>query len=125
MSKFKIDQKVYVVDNGELIPGTIHTVYESLGYALVRFDNDELQKVMLERIAVMTEEKETEKPSEPVFKSEITITPEEFMNIASSIVADEAKETENPIIFMGACSILMSKIHKALFLEGSDDDTAV
>ena len=125
MSRFEIDQKVYVVENGVLKPGTIHTVYESLGYALVRFDNDELQKVMFERIAVMPEEKETEKPSEPVLKSEITITQNEFMEIGSRISAEIAYESDVGFEMMGIFARLLAMMHIALFVEGPDDDTAV
>ena len=122
MSKFEIDQKVYVVKNGVLKPGTIHAVYDSLGYAVVRYDGGELQKVMFERIAVMPEEKETEKPSEPVEKSEITITPNEFMEIGARISAEIANESDGGLELMGIFARVLAMMHIALFVEGPDDE---
>lgn len=122
MSKFEIDQKVYVVDNGVLKPGTIHAVYDTLEYAVVRYDDGEMQKVMFEHIAVMQEEKETEKPSEPVLKSEITITQNEFMEIGSRVLAETAYESDGGFELMGIFARLLAKMHTALFVEGPDDE---
>jgi hypothetical protein len=44
------------------------------------------------------------------------------MEIATSVLAKEAKGMDNPIMFMGACSILMGKIHKALFIEDPENE---
>lgn len=117
MSKFEIDQKVLVVEDNELKPGTIRSLYETLGIAIVDFGEAEYKKVNIDKIAIVHENEKNAESNEPIERAEITITPNEFMEIATSVLAKEAKGMDNPIMFMGACSILMGKIHKALFIE--------
>ena len=125
MSKFEIDQKVLVVEDNELKPGTIRNLYETLGIAIVDFGGAEYKKVKIDNIAIEHDTEKNTKSDEPIEREEITITPNEFMEIATSVLAKEAEGMDQPIMFMGGCSILMGKIHKALFVEDPNDDKTV
>lgn len=110
-------QKIKVVDNNELKDGTLRDVYETLDIAIVDIGDGVYKKVRIDQIAIVEE-----KPTEPVAKSEITITPSEFMTITCKIVAKLALDVDDSVKFMGACSILLGKIHTALFIEGSENE---
>lgn len=116
MNLLKCGDNVVVIEDGELRNGVIKTVFDMVTppmYA-VEFE-DGIEKVPFNRVAPAPKtEIPEEQKREPVFKSEITITPDEFMNIATRIIAEETKEHK---LVGFATTILLAKIHKALFLD--------
>lgn len=117
----KIDKgdRVGIIENGKIVKGTIKEVYLEVGYAVVAFDCGDVKKVLLSNLAVLPEEnQEPKSPTEPVEKSEITITPEEFRNIACDVVARKTKD--NPLVGL-VTTLLLADIHKALFIEGDNE----
>ena len=114
--KFEQGQKVVVIVNNEMKIGTIKSTYTRLQnpIAIVDFNGDYV-KVPVEKIAPYEEPNE----KEPVEKKEITITPAEFQDIASGVVADQIEKGNPNIIVIGVD--LMSKLHKALFIDDVDN----
>ena len=115
MSKFKPGVRVAVIDSDthEIRKGVIDNVYETLEVAIVKFDDGNVEKVGFDYLSIESETKiQEEKPTESEEKSEITITPEEFMEISCSVIAKETKDM--PVVGF-VCAGIMSKIHKALF----------
>ena len=119
MSKLTKGTDVVVVDGNELKKGNVRDVYEVVGIAIVDLGEGVYKKVPIEQIAIIPE---TERQAKPKSKSEITITPDEFMDITSKVIAKESEDFDEPMKFMGACAILLGKIHKALFLEDPEND---
>ena len=128
MSKLTMGCKVFVInDNHTIRKGTLKGIYDSVGIAVVDFDDNEgtFEKVKLDKIGIVEETEaptEKERPSAPVEKSEITITQIEFMNTTSKIIADIAREVKNPKMFIAVCATILGKIHEALFLEDSENE---
>jgi hypothetical protein len=116
MNLLKCGDNVVVIEDGELRNGVIKTVFDMITppmYA-VEFE-DGIEKVPFNRVAPAPKtETPEEQKREPVFKSEITITPDEFQEISCRVVAEETKDN----IFIGLTfSTILAKIHKALFLD--------
>ena len=129
MSKLTKDCRVFVIaDNHKMRKGTLKGIYEGVNTAVVDFDdnNEVFEKVKLDSIGILEEPTEPiyEEPTESVLteKSEITITPIEFMNITSKIIADMARDHNHPCEFIGACAVILGKIHEALFLEDPENE---
>ncbi len=120
MSKLIKGSRVGMIENGKIVKGTVKEVYFEVGYAVVEFDCETTRKVLLSNLAVLPEEsQEPKSPTEPVEKSEITITPEEFENIAGKVGAKLAFKFGPDFILKSA--ILMAKLHEALFIEGDNE----
>lgn len=118
MKNFEIGQKVIVIQNNEMRKGKIEEVYGDLGLAIVMFEDSNIEKVPISRLAIAPVEDEP-KNSKPGEKSEITITPDEFKKIASDLIANESKKGGVAIIMVG--SILMARLHTKLFSEADND----
>lgn len=122
--KFREGEKVAVIRDNILKVGVIRNMYADLKdpIAVVEFEDNEIVKVPVEDIAPYDQVKE-DNIEEPVEKTEITITPEEFHDITTNIIAEECCNMG----ILGynislAISLIMSKIHKALFIDGADND---
>lgn len=127
--KMSIGDRVVKIDNHELRRGVIRKIYADIPTPIlvVEFDDGEVEKVYPNDVALepKTEVKEDqevkeEKNSEPVEKSEITITPEEFEEIASNVVAKEVVKGGAMVMMLGA--ILMAKLHDALFTDERENE---
>lgn len=118
--KISEGDRVGVVSNGEIKNGVVMSVYSDLDYAIVKFEDGVVSKVMLHNIGLLPEEKvQDPEPKKPVEKSEITITPEEFQNIGVKI-SIKLVEKYGPG-FMLMCSAILAGLHTALFIEGEND----
>ena len=117
--KINEGDKVGVIINGEIKKGVVISVYTDLAYAIVKFDN-ETRKVMLHDIGLLPEEKDRDhKDSKyPVEKSEITITPAEFREVACDVIA---KRTSNNLPLGLLMTNILASIHEALFIEGENE----
>ncbi len=113
-------KKVAVLIDNKLSRGTIRGVYEDIKRAIVELDDGEFKKVQLSYIGIEEEETVQEEPkNEPIEKSEITITPEEFKKIAMEVIKRESKN--KPLVSMGF-TIFSAKLHRALFMDEGDND---
>lgn len=116
--KISEGDRVGVVSNGEIKKGVVMSVYSDLDYAIVKFEDGVVSKVMLHNIGLLPEEKDQEpkEPKKPVEKSEITITPAEFEKIGSKVCGKLATKIGPSVILLGAT--ILAGLHTALFIEG-------
>lgn len=123
--KFEQGQKVARIVKNEIKIGTIVNMYLDLDdpIAVVDFDGDYL-KVPVGEIAPYEEpKKEDPKEKEPKEKESITITPDQFHDITTSIIGEECAKMGPAGLMVGmAMSIIMAKIHTALFTDGVEND---
>lgn len=127
MSKLTMGCKVFVInDDHTLRKGTLKRIYDSVNIAVVDFDDNEgaFEKVSLDKLGILEEKTETttekERPSAPVEKSEITITPDEFRDICSKMVAKDFKSYDSIVAL--TITIAYSKLHRALFFEDPENE---
>lgn len=117
----KIGDNVVVIEEGELRNGVVKNIYNEVNppiYA-VEFENG-IEKVPFNKVAPAPKTETPEEPKrEPVEKQEITITPDEFREISCRVIAEETKGFH---IVGLSCSMIIAKIHKALFLDESEND---
>lgn len=122
MKNFKcnIGDNVVVIEEGELRNGVLKNIFCDLPnpICVVEFENG-TEKVPCNLVAPApkTETQNAQKRG-PVYKSEITITPDEFQEIATSVIA---KETKDFHIVGVTATIILAKIHKALFLDEGEN----
>lgn len=123
MSKFNKDMRVVVIDEHNYVrKGVIDKVFDSMDIAIVKFDDGNVEKVHFSYLGIEPETKaqgEPKKTNEPIEKSEITITPEEFQKIAVGVVRDITEKSGPALGF--ASTLIISLIHKALFLDEGDN----
>lgn len=124
-NKFNPDTRVDVIENGEVRKGIIKKVYNEFEIAIVEFEDGNVEKVHFSKLGLLQEEKvqDNRDPKEPVEKSEITITPDEFREIASNLVAKEVMKMGKDGGILGLTfTIFLAKLHRALFLDEGDND---
>ena len=114
---FDIGDKVVKIQDGKLRKCTIKNVYfTNPPIFAIEFEDGTVEKAR--RADIAPEPKvETPKETEPVIKSEITITPDEFKEITIRIIAEETKCCKALGV---ALASIMGKIHKALFVESEN-----
>lgn len=120
MNNFKPGARVGVLENGEIRKGTIKHAYYDYSIAIVAFEDGNVGKVHFSDLGLLPEEKAQE-PKEPVEKSEITITPEEFKNVAMKVISEVTTKAGTPLVGI-AFSIIIAKIHRALFIDEGEND---
>lgn len=117
MKLFNIGDRIVSIKNGNLHSGVVKRVFDELVDPIlaVEFDDGTVEKVLARDVAT---EPKTETPEkEPVEKSEITITPDKFREIACRVVAEECIDH----IMVGvAFTAILGKIHKALFIDSEN-----
>lgn len=124
-----IDDRVVTIKNGKLRKGIIRKIYADIPtpILIVEFDDGEIEKVYPGDVAIepKTERQEDEpvkeetKEKKPVEKSEITITPGEFENIAVDMVVEFAKDK---FMLALALSAFCEELHKKLFSNEAEND---
>ena len=127
--KMSIGDRVVMIENHEIRRGTILNMYVDIPTPIlvVEFDDGAIEKVYPKDVALEPkaevkenqEVKEEVKEKKPVEKSEITITPEEFENIALNTVVEFAKG-ESIVGLM--LSVFCSDLHTALFAYEEEND---
>ena len=121
--KMSVGDRVIMIKNHELRRGTIKNIYADIPVPVlvVEFDDGEVEKVYPGDVALEPKaEVKEEKAPEPVEKSSITITPDEFREIASDLVAEESKK--GGLLLMSLGTILVTKLHMALFVDEGKND---
>ena len=116
--EFNNGDKVVVIKDGKLQKAVFRNLYPIVPpVAVVEYEDGSVEKVPYDNIA---KEPITETPdpqNEPIKKKEITITSNEFIEIAASVMADELRDDP----FLGLLvTTVVSKIHKALFTESQE-----
>ena len=124
-----VDDRVVTIKNGKLRKGIIRKIYADIPtpILIVEFDDGEIEKVYPGDVAIepKTERQEDEpvkeetKEKKPIEKSEITITPEEFENIAVDMVVEFAKDK---FMLALALSAFCEELHKKLFVNEGEND---
>lgn len=122
MCKFKPGVRVIVIDEDhEIRRGVINAVYPDIKLTIVKFDDGNVEKVGFNYLGIEPDNKvQEEKPTEPVEKSEITITPAEFKKIGTKVMTEITKKG-GPVLGF-ACTLIIANLHKALFFDAVDND---
>ena len=115
---------VAIIEHGEIKKGILKDVKVlDRPVAIVDFDG-EIRKVLVDDLArVQEESEEIREDNEPVEKSEITITPDQFHDITTEIIGEECAKMGSAGLMVGmAIGIIMGKIHNELFIDGAEND---
>ena len=122
MCKFKPGVRVIVIDEDhEIRRGVINAVYPDIKLAIVKFDDGNVEKVGFNYLGIESDNKaQEEKPTEPVEKSEITITPDEFKKTGTKVMSEFIKK-HDPMLGMFA-GVIIAEIHKKLFFDAVDNE---
>lgn len=125
INKFNPDTRVGVLENGDIRKGIIKKVYNEFEIAIVEFEDGNAEKVRFSNLGLLPEEKvqDNQDPKEPVEKSEITITPDEFRKIAINIVAKDVEKMGKGRELLGlAFTCFLANLHRALFYDEGNND---
>ena len=128
MKKFNVGDRVVVIDFSEIRSGVIRNIYPEVNTAIVAFVDGEVEKISIDRMALekveTVEIPETEETheSEPVEKSEITITPDEFRETACDVLA---RETGGDMLFGIRVVPILVKICAALFCSEVSENSEI
>ena len=119
---------VAIIEHGEIKKGILKDVKVlDPPVAIVDFDG-EIRKVLVEDLAKVQEDTKDEteeipEDKEPVEKSEITITPDQFHDITTEIIGEECAKMGSAGLMVGmAIGIIMGKIHTALFTDAVENE---
>lgn len=124
MSKLKEGVRVVVIDRNtnEIKKGVIDKAYFEMEIAIVKFDDGNVEKVPYEHLHIEPEN-DVQETTEPVEKSEITITPEEFRNISSHVIEEITDKLEDKSGVIGLTMIVFaSELNNALFRSEVDNE---
>ena len=113
--EFNTGDKIITIKDGELRKGVIKNFFPiNPPVFLIEFEDGTVEKVLYSNVAPEPKTETPEEKIEPVEKSEITITPDEFMSITTRVIAEETMDR----IEVGlAFAPIMAKIHTALFVD--------
>ena len=128
MNKFKVGARVIVIgDNQEVRKGVIQSLFEEMRLSIVKFDDGNVEKVRYENMYIDPETKaqdekaQEKKAPEPIEKSEITITSEEFKDEVANFAADFTIEQSS--IKLGMMTTLVgAELAKRLFRKPVEND---
>ena len=118
-TNFKLGDRVMTIQDSKPRYGTIRSIggngYENIAIVAFKTDNPnegELQKIKVSDLILVEETEAEAKKSEPVEKSEITITPDEFRETGVKVIVKLT--AEKPIVGL-AFTAFLAELHKALF----------
>ena len=119
-TSFSIGDKVVIIKNGELRKGVIKNFYPvAPPIFAIEFEDGTVEKVPYTCVASEPTTETPEEETESVEKTEITITPDKFKEIACRVIAEETKDRISLGLVIAG---IVSKIHKALFVEPWEND---
>ena len=118
MSKVKVGDRVIVIDNNELKKATVKNIYVNV--AIIEYDDGYLDKKRIDDLAPEpVQEIPEEKPTEPVEKSEVTITRDEYRKIGIDVLTKLSKDEP----MMGLLGIaVIGEIERKLFVRPVGND---
>ena len=118
-TNFKLGDRVMTIQDSKPRYGTIRSIgdngYEHIAIVTFKTDNpneSELQKIKVSDLILVEETEAETKKSEPVEKSEITITPDEFRETGVKVI--KKLTAEKPVVGL-AFTAFLAELHKALF----------
>lgn len=115
--KFENGDKIVIIRDGELRKGVVKNFYELNPPILsIEFEDGSVEKVFASDVAAEPKIEPPEKKREPAEKSEITITPDEFREIATRAIAENTNEYKVSALAY-AYATLIGRIHRDLFFE--------
>ena len=118
--EFSTGDKIVTIKDGELRKGVIKNFYPvNPPVFLIEFEDGAVEKVLYSNVAPEPKTETPEEENKPVEKSEITITPREFMRITTRVIAENTKDRK--LVGLAFASI-MSKIHIALFVDDWENE---
>lgn len=129
--KFEIGDRVLTIIDSKMYKGTIKRLHLDLPRPVAIIDLDDGTTGKFYITDIIPEPKESkevkeepekvqeEKPTEPVEKSEITITPEEFRNVSMNVVEELTKD--QPMVGL-AITLYLMKLHRALFFDAVENE---
>lgn len=119
--EFNTGDKVVTIKDGELRKGVVKNFYPMVTPPIfaIEFEDGTVEKVPYNNVAPEPKTETPEEKNDPVEKSEITITPDEFREITCRVIAENTKE--HKIVGLAFASI-MGKIHRALFIEPWEEE---
>lgn len=113
--EFDIGNKVVTIKDGELRKGVVKYCYPIYPPVFaVEFEDGTVEKVHYNNIAPEPKTETPEERIEPVEKSEITITPDEFSSIAARIIVEE---TGSDVLTGLRFASIIGKLREALFVD--------
>lgn len=125
--KYNVGDRVVVIENSEIRKGTISVVIDNSPVVIVRFDDGEAKKCQVSDLAIMPKtepqpEEKTGPTPKPSFKSEITITSDEFSRRAVDAIRDTTAGLNDEALGVMRLSltIFTAALHKKLFGTESD-----
>lgn len=119
-TSFNIGDKIVTIRDGELYRGTIKGIYPlNPPICAIAFEDGSIRKIFLRDIAPDPKADPQYEKTELGEKSEITITPDEFKKITCDIIA---KYTDDKPFAALEFGLMMSKIHRALFIDSRDGE---
>ena len=113
MTTFNVGDRVMTIQNSEIRKGTVKIIFENFPDQLVvEFDDGEFKKTSIDKVALEPKSDTNDKQNaEPVEKSEITITPDEFRDVGIKVIT---KATKRPLVTI-VLTAFLADLHKALF----------
>lgn len=118
--KFNVGDRIVTVIDGELRKGVIKELYQvNHPVVIVRLEDGRLAKVRYNDIAPEPQAEDNQGENKHIEKPGITITPDEFTEIAARVIVEETED--HPMMAL-AFSILVSKLLTALFTDESEND---
>lgn len=117
---FNVGDRVMVINDCQLRKGVIKNFYPVTPPVFaVEFEDGTVEKVSYNNVAPEPKAEIATEENESVEKSEITITPKEFMELSCDIIAEETKDYK---ILGFMVAKIVSKIHTALFFGSAEND---
>ncbi len=126
---FEIGEVVNVIQDNKVVKGVIRDIFSELNPPILLIDTNEgdLKKVNINHVAKVEDKKvltdKIEDQKKDVEKSEITITPKQFRDIAIKVIAEETRKMgdSGPILGL-ATTLIVAKIHRALFFDDNEGE---
>ena len=118
--EFNTGDRVVTVVGGELRKGVIKNFYPvNPPVFAIEFEDGTVEKIPYSNVAPEPKVETQGEKNEPVVKSEITITPDEFKDITCPIITEMTKRN----VRLGfETVIILSKVYRTLFVEPWEND---
>lgn len=118
--EFCTGDKIVSIKDGELRRGIVKNFHPTVNppVFVIEFEDGSVEKVPYNNVT-KEPKAETVEENKPVVKSEITITPDKFKEIAVRVIAEATKDCK---VVGVAFAQIMGKIHRALFVEPWEND---
>lgn len=115
---YDTNDRVIMVEDGEIRHGVIAQVFEHVPVVIVKFDDGEVEKVNPQRLAIEPVEKKEEPKVEEEVDPTITLKRSEFIDKMARMTVDEfIMKDHAPTEVVMLCGIVVSRAVEMLFGE--------